>query len=142
MAPLSAVAWLFLGLGTAGERDPWTASLGQLADRSLELALGAYPDDSADFWPPPKFWDAEDLAVEIGDLPCVWTDGSLEPCPTAGISVAGAGEIFLPLSWRCLVLGGGEVEEYGDAGLDSCLPFLPVPAHFRRCRAPSFGALS
>ena len=31
------------GLSTAGERDLWAASLGQLADRSLELALGAYP---------------------------------------------------------------------------------------------------
>ena len=34
-----------LRLCTAGERDPWAASLGQLAERSLELALGAYPVD-------------------------------------------------------------------------------------------------
>ena len=36
-------------------------------------------------------WDAEDLAIEIGDHLCVWTDGSLEPYPSAGTSVAGAG---------------------------------------------------
>ena len=41
------------------------------------------------------FWDAEDLAIEIGDHLCVWTDGSLEPYPSAGLSVAGAG-VYLP----------------------------------------------
>ena len=41
------------------------------------------------FWPPPlDFWDAQDLAMELGEHPCVWTDGSLEPYPAAGISVA------------------------------------------------------
>ena len=64
------------GLGTAGERDPWAAALGQLADRSLEQALGAYPRDEAGFWAPPDFWDLEDLAIEIGEDPCLWTDGS------------------------------------------------------------------
>ena len=66
--------WL-LGLSTAGERDPWAAFLGQLADRSLEQALGACPVDNADFGTPPDFWDAEDLALEIEDHPCVWMDG-------------------------------------------------------------------
>ena len=41
------------------------------------------------------FWNAEDLAMEVGVHPCVWTVGSLEPYLTAGISVAGAG-VYLP----------------------------------------------
>ena len=73
--------WL-LGLSIAGERDPWDASLGQLAGRSLEQALGAYPVDDAGFWTP-DFWDADDLAIVIGDHPCLWTDGSLKTCPTS-----------------------------------------------------------
>ena len=58
-------------LGIAGERAPWAASLGQLADRSLEEALGAHLVDDAGFWSPPEFWDSEDLAIEIGEHPCV-----------------------------------------------------------------------
>ena len=138
MAPLSAVAWLVPGIST-GERDPWAASLGQLADWSLALALGACPVDSADFWTPPEFWDAEDLATEIGDHPGVWTDGSLESCPTAGFAVAGAGFVFLLLSWRCKVLLG-EGEEYGDARLERCRAFMPPQAHSRQCSALSFWA--
>ena len=40
------------GLSVDGERDSWAASLGQLADRSLEQTLGAYPGDDAGFWNP------------------------------------------------------------------------------------------
>ena len=82
------------GLSTAGERDPWAACLDQLADRSLERVVGAYPLDEAGFWTPPDFWGPDDLAREIGEHPCLWTDGSLEPCPTAGFAVAGAGVYF------------------------------------------------
>ena len=46
---------------------PWAASLGQLAERSLEQVLGAYPVDDSCFWTPPDFWDADDLADEIGE---------------------------------------------------------------------------
>ena len=42
-------------LGTAGERDPWAASLGQLADQTLEHVLGAYPADGSGFSTPPDF---------------------------------------------------------------------------------------
>ena len=55
----------------------------------------AYPVDDAEFWTPPDFWDAEDLAIEIGDHPCAWTDGSSDNGPTEGISVAGAA-VYLP----------------------------------------------
>ena len=61
----------------------------------MEQALGACPADDSGFWAPPDFWDSEDLAAEIGDQPCVWTDGSLEPHLAAGFAVAGAG-VYLP----------------------------------------------
>ena len=118
--------WL-LGLSAAGERAPWAASLGQLADSSLELALGAYTVDSVDFWTPPEYWDAEDLSMENGDHPCVWTDGSLEPYPQAGFSVAGAG-VYLPAPE--LAMQGavwGVVEEHGDASLERCRALMSVP---------------
>ena len=35
------------GLGVAGERDPWAASLGQVAAGSLEQHLGAFPADDS-----------------------------------------------------------------------------------------------
>ena len=68
------------GLRVAGERDPCAASLGQLADTALECVLGAYPPDAD----PSRFWDAEDLDTDIGEHPCVWTDGSREDYPTGG----------------------------------------------------------
>ena len=77
------------GLSAAGERAPWADSLGHLVG-PWRWRSGAFRADHFEFWSP-----AEDLAMEIGDHPCVWTDGSLEPHPTAGISVAGAG-VFLP----------------------------------------------
>ena len=43
----------------------------------------------------PIFLDADHLAAEIGEHPCVWTDAA--------------------------------AEEYGDAGLDWCRAFMPVP---------------
>ena len=80
-----------LGLRLAGERDPWAASLGQLADRSLEQALGAHPADDAGFWTPP---------MEIGEHPCVWLDGSLEVYPTVFFfSVFGAGVCLPAPEW-------------------------------------------
>ena len=68
----------FLPLQHVREQDPWAACLGQLADRSLEQALGAYPVDCSGFWTPPDIGDSEDMVIEIGAHPCLWTDGSLE----------------------------------------------------------------
>ena len=80
--------WL-TGLGL-GECAPWFISLGRLGDRSSESVLGCYPLDCSRFsTPPPDFWDAENLAIEIGDYPCVWTDGGIEPCPSASVTGAG-----------------------------------------------------
>ena len=94
--PPSSAGGPVASLCLAGERDSWAASLGQLAERSLEQVLGAYPVDDSCFWTPPDFfWMLDDLAAEIGEHPCVWTDGSREAYPTAGFRVAGAG-VYLP----------------------------------------------
>ena len=71
---------LLLGLGVAGERDPWAASLGQLAARSLEQRLGAYPADDSGLWTPLTFGLLRIWLLR--NYPCVWTDGSREDYPT------------------------------------------------------------
>ena len=70
------------------------------------------------------------MAIEIGDYP----DGSLEPYPSPGISVAGAG-VYLPAPE--LALQGViwmEVEDYGDARSDWCRAFVPVPGPLQTVR--------
>ena len=125
------MAWL-PGLSLAGERDPCAASLGQLADRSLEEALGAYPVDDAGFWPPRDFSDVEDLATEIGEHPSAWTDvaGKFIPRERGG-SVAGAG-VYLPApEWPMQGAIWGEAEEDGDVGMDRCRAPMPVPGPYQ-----------
>ena len=68
-----------------------------LTDKSLESVVDAYSVDSADFWFPPDFWDAEHLAIVIGDHPCVCTSGSL---------LLVLAYIYLPLNLFCRVLFG------------------------------------
>ena len=57
----------------------------------MEQCLGAYPADNSDFWTPPDFWDADDLAMVIEEHPSVWTDDSREEYLVGGFVVAGAG---------------------------------------------------
>ena len=83
------------GLGLGGDLAPWADSLGQLAVRSLETVLGGHQDDCSGLRSPLDFWDAEDLAIEIGDHPRVFTDGSLDSHALEDVSVAGAG-VYLP----------------------------------------------
>ena len=98
------------GLSTAGERDPWAASPGLLAEGDLEQRLSAYPADNSGLWTPPDFWDADDLAWGSEEHPCVWTDGSREDYPIGVFEVAGAG-VYLPApeAFRDAVWGGGGV---------------------------------
>ena len=63
------MGWL-PGLRLAGERDPWAASLGLLADGVLEQGLGAYLADDSGLWTPPDFWDAEDLPLRLVTTLC------------------------------------------------------------------------
>ena len=111
-----------------GRADQHKSHLSQLAERSLERVLDAYPADDSGFWTPPDFWDAEDLASEIGEHPCVWTDGSGEDYPTGGFEVAGAG-VYLPAPE--LAKEGaiwGTVEENGDGQVSFWCAILAVQA--------------
>ena len=110
-----------------------TLGLGQLADRSLEQVLGAYADDHSEFCPP-DFCDAEDLATEIEEHP----RGSREVYPTGRLSVAGTG-VYLPGAE--LVVQGDiweKGEEFGDARLDRCRSFMPVPGSLQTVQRPEF----
>ena len=120
-----------------------TVTLGDLAFGELERCLGAYPVDIFGSWTPPECWDADDIALEMSDHPDIWTDGSWEDFSSVGgFEVAGAG-VYLPASevafdslvWRT-------AEEYGDARLERCRAFLPVPAVMQTVqRAEFWGAI-
>ena len=82
--------------------------------------------------------DADDLATELGEHPCVQTDGGPEAYPSGGFQVAGAGA-HLPASK--LALQGAlweEVEEYGDVRLDRCRAFMPVPGPLQTVQRAEF----
>ena len=86
---------------------------------------------------------ADDIALEISDHPDIWTDGSREDFSSVGgFEVAGAGvyllapEVALEFSiWRT-------AQEYGDARLERCRAFLPVPGVMQTVqRAEFWGAI-
>ena len=68
----------------------------------------------------PDFWDAEDLAVEMGDHPCVWTGGSLDSFARADVLVVGAGVHLLARELATQGATWSEVEEYGAVGYVPC----------------------
>ena len=77
------------------------------------------------------------------DHPNVWTDGSREDFSSVGgFEVAGAG-VYLPASELAFEnLVWGTVEEYGDARLERCRAFLPVPGIMQTVqRAEFWGAI-
>ena len=116
--------------GLCGIRDnePWAASFHDLASAQLERCLGAYPVDFAGSWTPSEYWDADDIAFEMSEHPNVWTDGSREDFSSVGgFEVAGAG-VYLPASVFAFDRSVWETaEEYGDARLERCRAFMPVP---------------
>ena len=80
------------GLSGIHDRLPWATSFGDLASFHLERCLGAYPVDFDNFWAPPEYWDADDIALEMTDHPNVWTGGRKEDFSSVGgFEVAGAG---------------------------------------------------
>ena len=128
--------------GMLGDK-PWALSFGDLASFHLEWCLGAYPVDFGGAWTPPDYWDAADIALEIPEHPSVWTDDSREDFSSiGGFEVAGAG-VYLPASE--LAFDGsvwGTAEEYGDARLERCRAFLPVPGATQTVqRAEFWGAI-
>ena len=101
------------------------------------------PVDFVDCWTPPDYWDADDIALEVPEHPKVWTDGSREDFSSMRcFEVAGAG-VYLPASELAFEnLVWGTVEEYGDARLERCRAFLPVPGVMQTVqRADFWGAI-
>ena len=124
------------GLNGIRHEDPWATSFGDLASSHLERCL-------AGAWTPPDYWDAADIALEMPEHPDVWTDGGREDFSSIGVfEVAGAG-VYLPASE--LAFDGliwGAAEEYGDARLQRCRAFLPVPGVLQTVqRAEFWGAI-
>ena len=114
--------------GLTRNEDPWATSFGDLASFQLERCLGAYPVDFAGFWTPPNYWDVADIALEMPEYPDVWTDGSREDFSSiGGFEVAGAGVYLLASELPFEGLIWGTAEEYGDARLERCRAFMPVP---------------
>ena len=77
------------------------------------------------------------------DYPNVWTDGSREDFSSiGGFEVAGAG-VYLHASELAFDgLVWGTAEEYGDARLERCRAFLPVPGVMQTVqRAEFWGAI-
>ena len=131
------------GLKDVGLRKPWALSFGDLASFHLGRCLGAYPVDFAGEWTPPEYWDASDIALEVPDDPNVWTDGSREDFSSlGGFEVAGAGVPLLASEIAFENSVWGTVEEYGDARLERCRAFLPVPGILQTVqRAEYWGAI-
>ena len=79
------------------------------------------------------------LPLEMPEYPNIWTDGSREDFSSiGGFDVAGAG-VYLPASE--LAFEGsiwGTVEEYGDARLERCRAFLPVPGVLQTVQRAEF----
>ena len=69
-----------------------------LASWTRESVLGACLVDIGQLWVLRKGWDSGDLALEINDHPCVWTDGSAEVHNIADVTVAGVGAYLPALS--------------------------------------------
>ena len=131
------------GLNGLVSDKPWALSFGELASFHLERFLGAYPVGFDAAWTPPDYWDADDIALEMPEHPNVWTDGSREDFSSVGgFEVAGAG-VFLPAAEVAFDHSvWGTVEEYGDARLERCRAFLPVPGVMQTVqRAEFWGAI-
>ena len=120
----------FLALVWKGRRSPWSDSLGQLASRSWATALGDCPVDVARLWSLPEGWDAEDLAVEIDDHPCVWTDGMLRWWVLVCICLRRIWLCTVPLGvWRRSM----------EMRFGRCRVFMPVAGPLQSVQRADFG---
>ena len=130
------------GLNGMLDNKPWALSFGDLAAFHLERCIGAYPVYFSAAWTPPDYWDSDDIALEIPDHPNIWTDGSREDFSSiGGFEVAGAG-VYLPASEIAFDNAvWGTVEEYGNAQLERCRAFLPIPGSCNRYNVLSSGVL-
>ena len=128
--------------GMLGDK-PWALSFSELASFHLEGCLGSYPVDDAAAWTPPDYWDADDIALEMSEHPNIWTDGSREDFSSiGGFEVAGAGGYLLAAELAFDNLVWSTVEEYGNAQLERCRAFLPVPGFCKLCNVLNSGVLA
>ena len=90
----------------------------------------------------PEYWDADDVALEMSDTPNILSDGSREDFRAiGGFAVAGAG-VSVPASELAFDGSVWDVaEEYGDARLERCRVFMPVPGSCRLSSVPNSGVL-
>ena len=120
---------------------PLTAATGPVVCfvSHLERCLGALPADFSGAWTPPEYWDVADIALEMSEHPNIWTGGSREDFSSVGgFEVAGAG-VYLSASE--LALDGliwGTADEYGDARLERCRAFVPVPGVLQTVQCAEF----
>ena len=116
-----------------------TRTLGLPLLMNLERCLGAYPVDHSGSWTPPEYWDADDIALEMSVHPNIWTDGCGEGFSSVGgFEVAVAG-VYLPASELAFDFSvWGTAEEYGDARLERCRAFLPVPGVMQTVQRAEF----
>ena len=128
------------GLSCVSDSEPWASCFGDLS--YLERCLGAYPVDFAS-WSPPEYWDADDIALEMSDHLIIWTDGDREGFTSVGgFEVAGAGVYLLASEVAFDSSVWGTAEECGDARLERCRAFLPVPGVMQTVqRAEFWGAI-
>ena len=131
------------GLSGINSKDPWAASFGDLSSFHLERCLGACPVDFDNYWAPPEYWDADDVALEVSDHPNIWTDGSREDFSSiGGFEVAGAGVYLSAAEVAFEGAVWGVAEEKGDARLERCRVFLSVPGVMQTVqRAEFWGAI-
>ena len=131
-------AWL-PGLGGISDDDSWASSFGELAFVNLERCLGAYPVDLSGSWTPPDYWDADEIALEMSEHPNIWTDGSREDFSfVGGFEVAGAGVCLLASEVAIESAVWGVAEGYGDARLERCRAFMPVPGPLQTVQGAEF----
>ena len=124
------------GLSGLTDKNPWASSFGDLAFSHLERCLGAYPADFSSSWTPPEYWDADDMALQMTEYPNIWTDGSREDFSSVdGYEVAGAGVYLSATEVAFEGAVWGIVEEHGDARLERCRAFMPVPGVHADCPA-------
>ena len=90
-----------------------------------------------------EYWDADDIALEIPDHPNIWTDGSREDFSSIGVFEVAGGGVYLSAAEVAFDHSvWGTVEEYGDARLERCRAFLPVPEFLQTVqRAEFWGAI-
>ena len=88
--------------------------------------LSGDPVDSCCFWTPPELWDgtwrSRLVITPVRGLMVAWIPMLWQMFRLRALEC-----IFLPLSWLCRVQFREEVEEFGDARLDRCRAFMPVP---------------